>query len=49
MIVFGMKVENCRGLCYNGTVVLNLRDNGVVRLIEFNGLLYLNKTLKYRR
>jgi hypothetical protein len=43
--VFGKKVENCYGLCYNGTYVLSLRDNDVVRFTEFNGLLYLDNTL----
>lgn len=45
MSVFGMKVENCVGLCYNGTHVLRFRDCGVMRFFELNGLLYLDGTL----
>ena len=40
-----MKVENCCGLCYNGTDVLSLWDFGAVRLLDFSGLLYLDNTL----
>lgn len=40
--VFGMKVENRGGLCYNGTHVLRLWDCGVMRLVELSGPLYLD-------
>ena len=43
--VFGMKVENRDGLCYNGTRVLRLRDCSVMRLFGLNDPLYLDKTL----